>query len=220
MIGQTLPVHAQRAKFAALEGRSMHKTMLIMAAAASLALSSCATPVGPVEVTRFHAPDIAPLGKGAIAVEPAPGSEGTSLEWQSYKGAVLRQLLLLGYFEAPAGAASAQVAELRLARTTFRPERASGPVSVGIGGSTGSYGSGVGLGIGLNLSPKPAEQVETELGVMIKDRSSGQSLWEGRASFTVSVKSPLAGTGLAAPKLAAALFQGFPGTSGETIAVK
>ncbi len=198
----------------------MKKSLITLAFAACAGLSGCVTPVGPVEVTRFHAPDIAALGKGIIAVEPAPGTDGASLEWQSYKAAVLRQLVLLGYSEAPAGAASTQLAELRLARATYRPERASGPVSVGVGGSTGSYGSGVGLGIGLNLSPKPAEQIETELGVMIKDRASGQSLWEGRASFTASVKSPLSETGLAAPKLAAALFQGFPGVSGETIAVK
>jgi hypothetical protein len=217
---QTLPVHAQKARFAATEGFAMNRIPIVLGLAASLALSGCVTPVGPVEVTRFHAPDIAALGKGTIEVVPAPGSDGNSLEWQSYRGAVLRQLVLLGYGEAAAGTASGQVAELRLARETYKPERSSGPVSVGIGGSTGSYGSGVGLGIGLNLSPKPAEQIETELGVMIKDRTSAQSLWEGRASFTVSVKSPLADTGLAAPKLAAALFQGFPGTSGETIAVK
>lgn len=198
----------------------MNKRLLMLAVAASAALSGCVTPVGPVEVTRFHASDLAALGKGTIEVVPAPGSDGASLEWQSYKAAVLRQLLLLGYSEAPAGTPSAQVAELRLARASFRPERSSGPVSVGIGGGGGSYGSGVGVGIGLNLSPKPAEQLETELGVMIKPRGGAQALWEGRASFTVSVKSPLADTGLAAPKMAAALFQGFPGTSGETIEVK
>jgi hypothetical protein len=198
----------------------MKNFTIALALAVSTGLSGCVTPVGPVEVTRFHAPDIAALGKGTIEVVPAPGTDGASLEWQSYRGAVQRQLVLLGYSEAAAGAPSTQVAELRLARATYRPERSSGPVSVGIGGSTGSYGSGVGLGIGLNLSPKPAEQIETELGVMIKDRASAQALWEGRASFTVSVKSPLADTGLAAPKLAAALFQGFPGVSGETIAVK
>lgn len=198
----------------------MNKSLLTLVCAATAALSGCVTPVGPVEVTRFHAPDIAALGKGTIAVVPAPGSDGASLEWQSYRQAVLRQLVLLGYAEAPAGTPSAQLAELRLTRASFRPERSTSPVSVGIGGSTGSYGSGVGLGIGLNLSPKPAEQIATELGVMIKDRTTGQSLWEGRASFTASVNSPLADTGLAAPKMAVALFQGFPGTSGETIEVK
>ena len=62
-----------------------------------------------------------------------------------------------------------------------------GPVSVGVGGSTGSYGSGLGVGIGLNLSGPPPEQVETELAVAIRDRKTDKVLWEGRASFTASV---------------------------------
>jgi hypothetical protein len=44
-------------------------------------------------------------------------------------------------------------------------------------------------------------------------------LWEGRANFTVRATSPLADTALGAPKLAEALFKGFPGQSGETIQV-
>lgn len=187
---------------------------------AALALAGCVAPTGPVEVTRFHAADISALGKGTIAVEPAPGQDGASLEWKTYQAAVQRQLTLLGYVEAPAGAISGQVAELRLGRSTYRPERAGSPLSVGVGGSTGSYGSGLGVGIGINLSPRPAEQVETMLGVMIKDRTSKQTLWEGRASFTVRASSPLADTALGAAKMAEALFKGFPGQSGETIAVK
>ena len=61
-----------------------------------LALAGCVTPVGPVSVTRFHGTDVSMLGKGSIAVEPAPGSDGNSLEWQSYRAAVMRQLVLLG----------------------------------------------------------------------------------------------------------------------------
>ena len=198
----------------------MNKSLLAIAAALSAALSGCVAPIGPVLVTRFHAPELAALGKGTIAVEPVQGLDPASLEWQTYRDAVMRQLVLLGYGEAAAGTPSAQVAELRLSRETFQPDRAGSPVSVGIGGSTGSYGSGLGVGIGLNLSPKPSAQVETLLSVIIKDRASTKSLWEGRASFAVSVKSPLAETGLAAHKLATALFQGFPGTSGETIEVK
>lgn len=198
----------------------MTKNLLVLAAALSAALSGCVAPVGPVQVTRFHAPELAALGKGSITVEPAQGVDPASLEWHTYRDAVKRQLVLLGYSEAPAGTPSAQVAELRLSRETFQPDRAGSPVSVGIGGSTGSYGSGLGVGIGLNLSPKPSAQVETQLSVIIKDRVSTKSLWEGRASFAVSVKSPLAETALAAPKMATALFQGFPGTSGETIEVK
>ena len=189
-------------------------------AAALLALGACVAPTGPVEVTRFHLPDVSALGRGTIAVEAAPGLDPQSLEWRSYQAAVARQLTLLGYSEAAAGTISSQVAVLRLARQTYRPERSTSPVSVGVGGQAGSYGSGVGLGVGLNLSGRPAEQVRTELGVIIKDRASGTALWEGRASYQVKASSPLADTQLGAAKMAAALFTGFPGTSGETIEVK
>lgn len=185
---------------------------------AALALTGCVTPVGPVEVTRFHAADVALLGKGTISVEPASGTDGNSLEWQTYRAAVVRQLTTLGYAEASPGA-GAQVAYLKLTRSTFKPGRSS-PVSVGLGGSTGTYGSGVGLGLGINLSPGPKEQVTTELAVSIRERAGGAVLWEGRASFTVGTASPLAATALAAPKMSEALFLNFPGTSGETIEIK
>lgn len=186
----------------------------------ALALAGCVAPTGPVEVTRFHAQDLSALGKGTITIEPAPGRDAGSLEWQTYQVAVERQLKLLGYSVVPAGANSGQVAQLRLARESFRSERNGGPVSVGVGGSTGTYGSGLGVGIGINLSPRPAEQVRTDLGVIIRQRASGLALWEGRASFAVRSSSPLANTALGAAKMAEALFKGFPGQSGETIAVK
>lgn len=198
----------------------MIKLLSVLPIAAALTLAGCVAPTGPVEVTRFHAADVSPLGEGTIAVEPAPGHDGGSLEWKAYQAAIERQLALVGYSPVPAGTASAQVAQLRLSRETFRPDRNGGPVSVGVGGSTGTYGSGLGVGIGINLSPRPSEQVRTELGVIIRQRSSGLALWEGRANFTVRSGSPLASTSLGAAKMAEALFKGFPGQSGETIEVR
>ena len=187
----------------------------------ALSLGGCVAPVGPVEVTRFHLPDTTRLGRGAISVEPAPGIDGQSLEYRSYAAAVARQLVLLGYVEqAPGAGSSPQVALVRLERQTYRPQRAGSPVRVGGNAVTGSYGSGVGVGIGIDLSGPPPEQVATELAVTIKDRASGQALWEGRATFTVRASSPLADTQLGAAKLAEALFAGFPGISGETVQVK
>ena len=183
-------------------------------------VAGCVAPVGPVEVTRFHLPETGRLGKGAIAVVPVQGQDGASFEFRSYATAVQRQLTLLGYAEPVAGVEEAQVATLRLERQAYRPDRRGGPVSVGVGGSTGSYGSGIGVGIGLDLSGPPPEQVETLLGVTIKDKASGAALWEGRAAFTVRASSPLASTQLGAAKLAEALFKDFPGQSGETILVK
>ena len=192
---------------------------LIMAGVVALATSACVAPIGPVEVTRFHVPDLAALGRGTIAVVAAPDADGASLEARSYQAAVARQLTLLGYTEAPAASAQS-VATVRLDRRTFRPERARGPVSVGVGGSTGSYGGGLGVGIGIDLSGKPPEQVQTELAVAIRDRANGAALWEGRANFAVRASSPLAGTQLGAARLAEALFKNFPGRSGETIEVR
>ncbi|WP_296677086.1 DUF4136 domain-containing protein [Novosphingobium sp.] len=192
---------------------------LAAAALGFAALSGCVAPVGPVQVTRFHAPEFASLSRGTVAVEPAPGTDGKSLEWQTYRLAVQRQLALLGYAEAAAGQGG-QIAQMRVSRSLSDPARKSGPVSVGVGGSTGSYGSGLGLGLGFNLGGGSGQQMQTELGVVIKDRVSARTLWEGRASFSVDAKSPLASTDLAAAKMAEALFEGFPGQSGETIEVK
>jgi hypothetical protein len=195
---------------------------IVLPALAALALGGCVAPVGPVEVTRFHLPD-AQLGRGPIAVVPAPGMTDTSLELRAYRAAVARELARIGYTEAPGAAGqvgAGQVAEVRLLRRTWQPERMRGPVSVGVGAGGGSYGSGAGMGVGIDLSGRPPAQTETELGVMIKDRAGGRTLWEGRALFLVRADSPLAQTDLGAAKLAEALFRGFPGNSGETILVK
>lgn len=197
----------------------MRLKALAVLALAGMVPAACVAPVGPVQVTRFHLPDTSRLGQGTISVEPAQGMDGNSLEWKAFQMAVSRQLVALGYSEVPAGE-GAQVALVSVRRSTFRPERSSSPVSVGVGGSTGSYGSGLGVGIGINLSGKPAEQVETQLAVRIDDRATSTALWEGRASFTVRATSPMADTALGAPKVAEALFKGFPGQSGETIEVK
>ena len=134
-------------------------------------------------------------------------------------GAVARELVRIGYSEAAAGGGE-QVALVRVLRTTWRPGRDRSPVSVGGGASVGSYGSGMGLGIGIDLSGRPKEQTTTELGVMIRDRASGRTLWEGRANFTVPSDAPLAQTQLGAAKMAEAMFKQFPGNSGETVEVQ
>lgn len=195
------------------------RAIALAATALALGLSGCVAPVGPVEVTRFHVADTAVLGHGTIAVVPAPSADGQSLAFRAYQAAVLRELVRLGYTEAGPDTAT-QIAELRLERQVYRPERARSPVSVGVSGSTGSYGTGLGMGLGIDLSGPPKQQTETRMGVMIRDSASKASLWEGRASFTVRSDSPLAGGELGAAKLAEALFKGFPGELGETIEVK
>jgi hypothetical protein len=212
------PLHRARgrATFAVMKSPIHALPVLVL-----LALSACVAPTGPVEVTRFHVPAATRLAQGSVAIEPAQGMDGQSLEFRTYAEAVSRELQRVGYAEMVAGGASSQsVAVVRIERESFRRDSQGSPVSVGIGGGTGGYGSGVGLGLGLNLSGPPPEMVETRLFVTIRDRASGQSLWEGRASFSARSSSPLAQTQLGAAKLAEALFRGFPGNSGETILVE
>ncbi len=192
---------------------------LVLPALAALALGGCVAPIGPVEVTRFHKEAALPeLGRGTISVEAAPGMDPKSLELASYEMAVSRELARLGYQPVADGRGD-QVALVRLERSSWRPGRERGPVSVGVGGSAGSYGSGLGVGIGIDLSGGPKEQVETRLGVMIKRRAGDETIWEGRANFTVAASAPLATTDLGAPRMAAALFRNFPGNDGETVEV-
>ncbi|MFY8195763.1 MAG: hypothetical protein ACOVKV_11825 [Novosphingobium sp.] len=124
-----------------------------------------------------------------------------------------------GFGSATPGAADA-IAEVMVERQVLKRERQRGPVSVGVGGSTGSYGGGVGLGLGFNLGGGPKDQVATRLSVRIRDRRTGEALWEGRAETRENAKAKEAAPAVAAPRLAHALFSGFPGTSGETITLK
>ena len=195
----------------------MTKNRILPLFALSL-LSACVVPTGPVEVTRFNrAAEGVTYGTGTYSVEVAGDSAaGQGLAASPYIVAVSREMQRVGYSER-AGNADV-IAEVRVGVATYQPERRS-PVSVGVGGSTGSYGSGVGLGVGINLGGGPKAQVETTLDVRIVRRSDNLVLWEGKAVQAAKAGSPAAQPGIAAAKLAEAMFKDFPGKSGETIRV-
>ena len=190
------------------------------ALAAPLGLAACATPsAGPVEVTRFVGQDTrAELGSGPIFVEGV-SSEVSPLALSPYTAAVAQELQQLGYSES-ARTNARQIAEVRLERYQIGRGGNRSPVSVGVGGSTGSYGSGVGLGLGISLGGGQRDRIGTQLSVTIRDAATGQSLWEGRADFQASDNSSLASGPANAQTVAAALFEGFPGINGETVEVE
>lgn len=190
----------------------------LSAAALALSLAACATAPGPVEVTRFVAPTAGPqLAQGSIFVQSAVGAD--SLELAPYKAAVAAELVRQGYREAGRAGAS-QIAEVYVERYQLGSDGGRSPVSVGVGGSTGSYGSGVGLGVGINLGGGSRTEVGTEMRVVIRDAVTSQVLWEGRADFTAPQNSPLADRVASAQTVAAALFSEFPGNNGETVLVE
>ena len=181
-----------------------------------LTLSACMIPTGPVEVTRFNriAEGIV-YGTGSFAVT---ATSGDTLALSPYLAAVQREMERVGYSKALDG--SDVIAEVTVQRVQFNGNDRS-PVSVGVGGSTGSYGSGVGVGVGLNLNALGDQRgIETTLNVRIVRTTDKLVLWEGRATQRGALNSPAAQPGIASSKLAEALFKDFPGSNGETVTVR
>lgn len=196
----------------------MKKTLFLPLALASAAwLGGCQTMVPPVDVTRFHQLPAATLAPGRYVIASPDGAP--TPEWNVYATAVAREMQRLGH--SAAGDAGAQY---RVLVSFERGERGvvgqRSPVTVGGGVSTGSYGSGVGLGVGINLGGGGGRMIATQLSVQIRRAdAAGTVLWEGRAYTEAGSRTPAAQPGLAADKLARALFAGFPGASGTTIRV-
>jgi hypothetical protein len=195
---------------------SAHRKLLLLAL--PLALSACMIPTGPVEVTRFNrAAEGIVYGKGSFSVTPGDAAAGDTLKLSPYLAAVQREMARVGYTQALDQ--GDVIAEVSVERAEFRSDGRS-PVSVGVGGSTGSYRSGVGVGVGVNLgSLGDRRGVETTLNVRILRRGDNLVIWEGKAVQRGGANSPSAQPGIAASKLAEALFKDFPGQNGETVRV-
>jgi len=188
--------------------------------APALLVAGCASPsyYSPVEVTRFTSAPASSLPRGPVGVQAAPGEDPTDPAYAVYQTAVTDQLDAVGFQVAGHGAP--YVALIDVERWVEGSNGRRSPVSVGGGASTGSFGSGVGLGVGINLSPPDPERIETELSVSIRPSAGGEAIWEGRARFTATGNSEYADLTAAATRVTEALFEGFPGNSGETIEVQ
>ena len=196
----------------------MDRITWLPAIAALLVLTGAPARADPVTVTRFIAAD-ANLAQGTVTITTAPGLDAAALDLRPWLDAVGHELAAKG-FAANGAANPDRVVEVRVERTTAHVDRTHGPVSVGVGGDSGGYHSGFGLGIGFSLGGGPKDLVTTRLVVVIRDRASGNPLWEARAENTENLRGKRGGVDVAAPRLAAAAFTGFPGRSGQTITVK
>lgn len=192
----------------------------VLASLSALALSACAgSYTGPVEVTRFIAANPDGLGQGPIIVY-FPDEMSNQNAKAAFKASVENELRGLGYTIVAQEGAGIQVASVRTSRNPIEgaATRSRGPVSVGMGGSTGSYG-GVGLGLGINLGGgRSGPAAISELSIRITN-DKVETLWEGRAQIATSVNSPYSDVDAAAKTLAAALFRDFPGGNGETVSI-
>lgn len=180
-------------------------------------LAGCAATIPPVQVTRFHLGQ--PIPAGNVAIVPLAGGDSQGLEFRTYAAAVARELGRLGYAENASGQ-TPLIAELDYSRGTRTDYARRSPVTIGIGG--GSFGSHVGVGVGTSFGlggNATRDTVITRLSVRLKSRVDSKPIWEGRAETQSPANAPSAQPGLAADKLANALFRDFPGRSGETITV-
>ena len=186
--------------------------MRILLLSSVLALGGCAASIPPVQVTRFH------LGSEIARAPVALVSVGNSLERTAYDAAVARELAQLGFAAGGAEARYTFATEVTRDARAAAPKRS--PVSIGIGGGTGGYGGGVGAGVSFGLGGnKSSEIVLTRLSVQLRERGGKGIVWEGRAETEAPSNAPASQPGLAADKLAVALFKDFPGESGRTISV-
>lgn len=189
--------------------------------AASITLAACVgSYTGPVEVTRFVADNPEGLGQGPVVVY-FPDEMSNEGARDAFAAAVSDELRSLGYTVVDQEGQDVQVATVRTSRGAIESaERSRSPVSVGVGGSTGSYGSGLGVGLGINLGGgQSGPAVNSELSVRITS-ATGETLWEGRSQIATSVNSPYSDVNASARTLSAALFRDFPGGNGETVTLK
>ena len=198
----------------------MRKAILLTAA---LMVTGCATAPAsfPTEVTRYRADEV---GRGTIALVPDEGIDNGP-EYQVYALAVGDALTKQGYTLVPDGSKSVYVAKIGF-HIEARPVRERSPFRIGLGGGTWSGnggGGGVGLGGGVSFPigrGRDREDALSMLSVKINQRQGDLGVWEGRAqSRAIGVVGNAVADKLA-PKLATALFTGFPGDSGRTIEVK
>lgn len=196
--------------------------VLGLAALAAGCTSNGTTAIGAAstaEVTRFHLGQN--IARGEIAVEPLDPAQRGSMEFSRYAAAIERQLTALGWTVVRGNVRSEQVAVVRVDQGTREQMSRRSGFTVGIGGGVGGGGVGAGGGVTVPIGGARSGQiVVTELAVRLQRRSDGTAIWEGRARSEARSGTPLAERATAVDRLAAALFQGFPGESGRTIRVR
>lgn len=177
------------------------------------ALAACASgggkgkPVtGGVDVARFHLGE--PVARAQIAIEPFDKADATRPEFPAYAAAVGRQLTRLGWTVVPTTTGSEQIALIDLEQGSREAVAALSAARIGRGLSA-TVPAGTSASVTASL-----------LEVAIRRRSDGTVFWEGRAVGEAPTGSAGAARTAAVERLAAALFQDFPGESGRTIRVR
>lgn len=196
------------------------KTRVVIALTALATLSAGCTTTGgvaPVDVTRYHLSQ--PIPAGTVSTQPQePGAGGP--EYALYADAVGAQMAQLGFSPASGSGTADYIATVTFSRTDRGQVRSRPPVTIGLGGGSYGGGGGVGGGLGFGIGGKTRSVYLGELAVQLRRRGDNTVIWEGRALAESLEGQPGAQPVDSANRMAAALFQGFPGQSGITVTVK
>jgi hypothetical protein len=174
---------------------------------------------GQIDVARFRAEGIdqAALFKGPIVVIRMPGDEGAEDPrlTATFEAAVEGQLVSHGYLAGQSGD-SGQIAEVRIVRSEAEPaEEKRNPVSGEMSVGVSNRGSMVGMAIHVDGNKPRKALIATRLETRIRDRASGQVLWEGRAQMFSRDGDERWDDDAIAARLSKSLFAGFPERTGE-----
>lgn len=196
----------------------MTRHMTFPAALATLLLPCVAhAATVKVEVTRFHilTPPVPPLAGSSIRLEPADPAAESSLQFGVLSAAANTELAKVGFKMAAGGQPADYVTRIMLTGNSEVVRKRS-PISIGIGGGTGGWGGGIGGGVTFPVGGAPRTVTAALMTLQIRRTSDGTAVWEGRASAIAPSIDPMS----AAPMLLQALFNGFPGPSGQSVTVK
>jgi hypothetical protein len=175
---------------------------------------------GKVEAAHFVADDAGEaLGRGPVAVEHLPGTAADSGDQPVYEAALIDQLVKAGYDTMKPDPTGGQVLELRVARDVLVPpegkrKAVSGETTVGVS----NRGSMVGMALAIDLSKPKKALVSTRMEARLIDRASGKPLWEGRAEMATREGDSHWTQQAIAARLAAAMFDDFPGKGDKSLA--
>lgn len=164
--------------------------------------------------------DKAPKGYGPSDERSAPQADGHRND-ATYEAAVVDQLVKLGYDTTAPAPTQGQLVELTITRSVLQPpEPPHKPVSGEMDVGVSNRGSAVGGAIFLDFTKPAKALVSTRLEARIRDRATGNALWEGRADLATRDGDAKWSEQKIATRLADALFGGFPGKSGETVVLR
>ena len=191
-------------------------------------LAGCGHQTFSTDISRFHRELPPGNGTATFTILPDETQRG-SLEFESYAQHVAERMNMLGYRPVPASVPADMVVQFRYGirgQNTVVETVPSTTVGMGYGRWPGYYGGGWGWGSGFGMSmPLSVDTYTTTFYTRYLDldiypgkayrRGDRQKVFEGHAvSEGTSQNLPQA-----IPYMIRALFDGFPGADGETLAV-